>query len=668
MLFHTGRRVGSAVARRTLFGCRLVEEHGLTRNEPGRLVTLRAVYVLMSAAQRELGPLIMIEQRRLPFHAVVTFSTSRDARFGKLFRVHIFVAIFALRWRCLEVHIDQLGFQVRRLVAAGAAGRPVRSHEREWGFRMIEPGQVLPRLRRVARLASCNDLVRSNLLQAFLELPLMRIRVATRATQALPVVDNRRLGPELRRFFVAVGAGHGKVSAGKNELRFFVARKGKSGGLVAFQTVAAVTSVEVRRCGKLSGVTVAVAIRATIELHLEQRVLALGNMALGALHVRVPPFQGISTRSVFGHGEGRRLPPAHLVARGALPVIRPLRELPIMRIRFVAIHARGKGQRLFEIAVGVAPCAVHAEMLSFQPILRLRVVETLIHRAERNLLPAHGGVAGLATLRKTSMMRILMAVRTLVEGNARIARLVVGPRSMALGALNLRVQSGQRIARLRVIELRDADRLPLFDVMTLLAGLSEPSVVRILVTSGAGRGQAQIGAAQVFDLDRRPLRRHNSRRRVATIAGQPCVLALKRVSSFFVIESFCVPLDQRKVFTIVFGMAAGALPAGAGRNVVSRMQSLAGIEPGGDFGVAVQTLERCLSPKLVTTGAVGRSIERLVRLREWPRRNLCTRRRQEPQKEKNAPCHARCRIPETEFGPARPLGCGGFRCMPVLST
>jgi hypothetical protein len=56
---------------------------------------------------------------------------------------------------------------------------------------------------------------------------------------------------------------------------------------------------------------------------------------------------------------------------------------------------------------------------------------------------------------------------------------------MALGALNLSVQTGERISRFRVIKLADADYLPVFEVMTLLTRCSETSIMRILMTTGA---------------------------------------------------------------------------------------------------------------------------------------------------------------------------------------
>src|ERR1700692_1917602 len=109
------------------------------------------------------------------------------------------------------------------------------------------------------------------------------------------------------------------------------------------------------------------------------------------------------------HGERRWLPSVHVVAGSALALVNPFGKLTIMRIGLVAIHALRKNQRLLEIAVRVALGAIHTGMFSFERKLRLRVVKTLIHRRDRNLLPARRAVAGLAALRKTPAMRIFVA-------------------------------------------------------------------------------------------------------------------------------------------------------------------------------------------------------------------------------------------------------------------
>ena len=125
---------GSAFLRR-----RLVEEHGLARDDLRRLVTLRTPDVLMGPAQRELRPRLMVEERRLPLHAVVTFNTARHFRLGELLPVDVLVAVLASRRRRLEIHVDQPGFEVGRPVAIDASGRTVRSQQGQRCFRVVEP-------------------------------------------------------------------------------------------------------------------------------------------------------------------------------------------------------------------------------------------------------------------------------------------------------------------------------------------------------------------------------------------------------------------------------------------------------------------------------------------------------------------------------------------------
>src|SRR3954467_14188875 len=98
-------------------------------------------------------------------------------------------------------------------------------------------------------------------------------------------------------------------------------------------------------------------------------------------------------------------------------------------------------------------------------------------------------MAGLARLREAALVRITMAVRAFAERQPGETRLVVRPRGVTLGAGDLRVHSGQRITRLRMIKW--ADVLPLCRVVTLLAIRSQPSVVLVLVAANAVRRNAQ---------------------------------------------------------------------------------------------------------------------------------------------------------------------------------
>jgi len=109
-----------------LFGRRLIEQYRLGRDYPGQFVALRAAHILVRSPQREIRPRLMIEQRRLPLDAVMAVRARGNVRLRELLAVDIFMAILALDGRSREIHIDQLRFQVGRLVTVHAARRPMR--------------------------------------------------------------------------------------------------------------------------------------------------------------------------------------------------------------------------------------------------------------------------------------------------------------------------------------------------------------------------------------------------------------------------------------------------------------------------------------------------------------------------------------------------------------
>jgi hypothetical protein len=98
------------------------------------------------------------------------------------------------------------------------------------------------------------------------------------------MIDSSRLyiDRDLWGFFVTVAARHGHMASRKKKARFLVAQKREGRRFVAFKIVAAVTSIEVRRIGKLPGVTIAVTVRAPFKFNLKKRSLALRNVALSA--------------------------------------------------------------------------------------------------------------------------------------------------------------------------------------------------------------------------------------------------------------------------------------------------------------------------------------------------------------------------------------------------
>ena len=100
------------------------------------------------------------------------------------------------------------------------------------------------------------------------------------------------------------------------------------------------------------------------------------------------------------------------------------------------------------------------------------------------------------------------------------------------------------------------------------------------------------------------------------------MLALKGVPRVLVVERLDVPFDQREIFAIMFGMAAGAFLTGTRRDVVGRMQATSRRKARRDFRVTFEALQRSLSAEFVTAGTIRRSIQRLVRTGKRSGRNL----------------------------------------------
>lgn len=99
------------------------------------------------------------------------------------------------------------------------------------------------------------------------------------------------------------------------------------------------------------------------------------------------------------------------------------------------------------------------------------------------------------------------------------------------------------------------------------------------------------------------------RRVVTLITCQARVFALKYVARIFVIESLGVPLNQREVFAVVFGVAARAFLARTRRNVISRMQTGVIRQSLRYLCMTAETLQRRLPTKLVAGCALRRSVQ-----------------------------------------------------------
>ncbi len=129
----TGRVTCLALLRR-----RLVEKHFLAFNHPNLFVASSALHVLVQALQRKGRPLVMVEQRRLPLGAVVAVDAGGDAVLGELFAVDLLMAIFALGRCRREIRSDELGLQVRRLMAINTSRGLVRAYKGKRRLRVVE--------------------------------------------------------------------------------------------------------------------------------------------------------------------------------------------------------------------------------------------------------------------------------------------------------------------------------------------------------------------------------------------------------------------------------------------------------------------------------------------------------------------------------------------------
>ena len=290
--------------------------------------------------------------------------------------------------------------------------------------------------------------------------------------------------------------------------------------------MALVASIEIGGRGKLIGMSIGMAIGAALKLDFVKGVLALRNVALHALQARVTALQRVVGRSVFFHGEKGRLPSLYVVAGRTFAAILTLDELPVMSI-LVAIRALLEWDLLLEIAVGVALGAIDSEVLALEGVLGLGVVESLVHGLQVDPLPSAGIVAGVATLRETAVVRILVTIGALAEWNANVFRLAIGTVGVTLGALHLRMQSGEGITGFGVVELAHVDGFPVDEVVAGLARRAQTALVEIFVTGRAGGGQTKIGAVQILFLDGRAFLRRDAGGSVTFVAFHPCVLALK---------------------------------------------------------------------------------------------------------------------------------------------
>jgi hypothetical protein len=95
-----------------------------------------------------------------------------------------------------------------------------------------------------------------------------------------------------------------------------------------------------------------------------------------------------------------------------------------------------------------------------------------------------------------------------------------------------------------------------------------------------------------------------------------------------------LPVNQAKVFAIVFQMAADAIFAIRIRHLKQRMVAMLFRQTLCHFLVATQALENGRAgPELMATRALRCSAQRLMRFRKWTGRNLCVRKSSSEKKD-----------------------------------
>ena len=204
-------------------------------------------------------------------------------------------------------------------------------------------------------------------------------------------------------------------------------------------------------------------------------------------------------------------------------------------------------------------------------------------------------MAGLAGLRKASSVGIRMAIAAAAKRDSDIAGLFVRPRSVALLASDLSMQARERIVRERMIELADADRLPVAGVVTLQAIGPEPAIVLVLMTGGATRRDSKKCPGQILDPDVRAFVPGYMFWRVTLVTAQPDMLSFESPAGLPVIETLRVPFCQREVFAVVLGMAGDAFHTRSHLEVVGSVQTFSRPDAPRNFCMTIQALEGGLS-------------------------------------------------------------------------
>lgn len=348
-------------------GCGLIEGNARAVDIPVAGVAKLALYFLVGALEGKVALGLVVEGRRLPMLCIVAkLAALGFPRLDELTRVRILVTGRAMGGGRPERGLGHLALRPRGLVAIVAGYFGVGAEKRKGCFRVVEARQIGPGFYGVAGFAAFRASIRAGLRHLLLELVSVRIGMAPQARTIRESVRHN-----LRRMFalscrMAFRARDGEVSAGEGEAALLMLRDREGRGLEPVDRVASLALPVVGRGRKLAAVDILVTVEAFGKRDFVSRFRAGRNVAFCAFHCGMASLQRIGRRGVSFHVEERGLPSVYRVAGRALSLILAGRELAVMRIGCVTIHALRKRQRLLEIVVGMALRALHLGVFSEQ--------------------------------------------------------------------------------------------------------------------------------------------------------------------------------------------------------------------------------------------------------------------------------------------------------------
>ena len=117
-----------------------VEQNRFAFDLAHQVVAVGAFHIRVHALKRKSSTSIVIEQRRFPLRAIVALGAGCDIPLCELLAMRVLAALLALSRCGLEIHVDHVGFEVRRLMAVDAGGGAVCAQQRESSLRVIELG------------------------------------------------------------------------------------------------------------------------------------------------------------------------------------------------------------------------------------------------------------------------------------------------------------------------------------------------------------------------------------------------------------------------------------------------------------------------------------------------------------------------------------------------